>query len=173
MKVFVLNGFPMSGKDTFVNFLKTYAREGEIFAQRSTVETAKEALKILGWDGVAKTDEVRNALNDLKRISTKVFDDPFKKVERWIKMYSGIDKDVILFVDSREPEEIQRFVDVFGAQTILIDRGENICRANNPADTQVKQFSYDYIVLNVGTLEEFEVATLEFLTRVIRANKTT
>ncbi len=76
-KLVVINGYPQSGKDTFIKFCSEFTEVENI----STVDPAKKALMILGWDGI-KTPEIRKALSDLKDLSTEFFDGLMKYIKK-------------------------------------------------------------------------------------------
>lgn len=79
-KVVVINGAAESGKDKFIRYIKQNERYDYTTINISTIDPSKEALRILGWNGEFKTEETRQAMVDLKRISMKLFNGPFKHV---------------------------------------------------------------------------------------------
>ena len=85
MKIFVINGAPRAGKDTFVEICKDLIGN-ERCLNVSTVDFVKEVAKFAGWDG-NKTPEARKFLSDLKDIMTEYDNIPFKKVKRAIDIY--------------------------------------------------------------------------------------
>ena len=78
VNVVIVNGFPRSGKDTFVNFCKE--KLGAFGVSVSTVDFVKYLAAQSGWDG-SKTPENRKFLSDLKDLLTEWNDVPWKKVE--------------------------------------------------------------------------------------------
>ena len=173
LTVLFLNGFPRSGKDSFVRALNSVASEKNIrIAQASTVDRVKDAMRILGWDGVSKNEEDRGLACDIKNAWTRHYDGSFKYVEQLIKDLHGMPEEIILTVDSREPAELARFKEAFGgpllnerapdtnwgfnARTVLVDRGDRSERYDNDADRNVLQFEYDFIVRNIDGADWFE-----------------
>ena len=70
MEIIVINGYPESGKDTFVNLCKNIV--GESFVKNiSTVDFVKEVAMLCGWDGT-KTPKNRKFLSDLNHIKQKI-----------------------------------------------------------------------------------------------------
>lgn len=167
MKIFVINGLPMSGKDTFVSLCQKHLCWCKNI---STVDFVKEVAKFCGWDG-EKTPKNRAFLSDLKDLLTQWNDVPFEKIKEEIRRYATqaqchhfSEDDVIVFIHCREPQEIQRFVEELGAETLLVRRAavENNHQSNH-ADSDVFNYQYDYTITNDGTIEELEDAAIDFL----------
>lgn len=175
VNVIVVNGYPRSGKDTFVNFCKE--KLGAFGVSVSTVDFVKYLAAQSGWDGT-KTPKNRKFLSDLKDLLTEWNDVPWKKVEEVFEsikiecfQYGLKDSDFFLFIHSREPKEIERFQKEYGALTVLIDREEVEGNQSNHSDAEVMNFNYDYIINNDGTLEELEMKAITFIESVKLTNK--
>lgn len=175
VNVIVVNGYPRSGKDTFVNFCKE--KLGAFGVSVSTVDFVKYLAAQSGWDGT-KTPKNRKFLSDLKDLLTEWNDVPWKKVEEVFEsikiecfQYGLKDSDFFLFIHSREPKEIERFQKEYGALTVLIDREEVEGKQSNHSDAEVMNFNYDYIINNDGTLEELEMKAITFIESVKLTNK--
>lgn len=175
VNVIVVNGYPRSGKDTFVNFCKE--KLGAFGVSVSTVDFVKYLAAQSGWDGT-KTPKNRKFLSDLKDLLTEWNDVPWKKVEEVFEsikvecfQYGLRDSDFFLFIHSREPKEIERFQKEYGALTILIDREEVEGKQSNHSDAEVMNFNYDYIINNDGTLEELKMKAMTFIESVRLTNK--
>lgn len=175
VNVIVVNGYPRSGKDTFVNFCKE--KLGAFGVSVSTVDFVKYLAAQSGWDG-SKTPKNRKFLSDLKDLLTEWNDVPWKKVEEVFEsikiecfQYGLRDNDFFLFIHSREPREIERFQKEYGALTVLIDREEVEGKQSNHSDAEVMNFNYDYIINNDGTLEELEMKAITFIESVRLTNK--
>ena len=166
MKYFIINGRPRSGKDTFVNFcLEELGAFGKLI---STVDFVKKIAIKCGWDGT-KDSKNRKFLSDLKDLFSKFNDMPFnttiKKVKEIIDEYDYYDikeNSYIIFIHVREPEEILRLVTKLNAVTLLIKRENNEIISNH-ADSLVNDYTYDYTILNTGTLEELKKQVHQFL----------
>lgn len=168
MKIFVINGFPQSGKSTFVKFCTDEL--GAWGYEVSTVDFVKRLATICGWDGT-KTPENRKFLSDLKDLLTNWNNVPYNEIlrEKRVFEYSFNQYDIstdncFFFIHCREPEEIQKFVDGIGAKTILILRNdkENLEQSNH-ADADVLKFNYDIVIDNNGTLKDLKDKTKKFL----------
>lgn len=167
MKIYILNGKATSGKTTFFNFVKENC--GEFVMNCSTVDLVKQLASDAGWNG-EKTPHNRKFLSDLKDLLTEWDDVPFKDVKRRIQRFEAyfliwdIDStNCAVFVDCREPKEIQKFVDRLGAKTIFIDREIEGYSASNHADAEVENFDYDIVINNNGTLEDLAAHAMNFI----------
>lgn len=167
-----VNGFPRSGKDSFVmHCINVLSRVNVATAHISTVDPAKEALRNLGWDGIQKTPRIRNALHELKMLSNSLFDGAYEYVaQSWHAFTNRVHANPsVMFVDSREPEELERLQKDFGAICILVRRPNGELRAvDNDADQRVLNFGYDYIIENDGTLQDLDVTSKTFVDDIRR-----
>lgn len=162
-KVYILNGVGTSGKGEFVSCLNkcvpTYGY--------SIVDLPKEAAKILGWDG-GKSEKDRKFLSDIMDLATKYNDSPFRDVLSVVSDFkNNFIEDEILVIDMRDPKDIARAVETFGAKTILIrnPRAEKI--ESNHADANVENYEYDYIIENDGTLYQLDNVAKMFACDVV------
>lgn len=154
-KLFILNGSGCCGKDTFVDIVKDYFVEHEIYIpiqNISSVDKVKEAAMLLGWNGI-KDDKSRKFLSDLKLLSSDAYN---HSIEYMSSCVCESPDTSILFFHIREPEEIAKFVKLYPeTKTILIER-DVIHIPDNMADNGVSDYNYDYIIKNNGTLEEYK-----------------
>ena len=166
MKYFIVNGKPCSGKDTFVNFcLEELGAFGKLI---STVDFVKKIATKCGWDGT-KDSKNRKFLSDLKDLLTNWGDVPYTKTLQEIKLfyydleYYDVENSGVVFIMSREPEEISRFEKELGAKSILIRRNAvEFNEQSNHADSEVLNHKYHYIIDNNDTLEELKIKAKEF-----------
>jgi dephospho-CoA kinase len=174
VKVVVVNGRPGCGKTTFEEICKNLENKFSLrfdinkplhCSIMSTVDIVKDIAYICGWDGT-KTSENRKMLSDLKDYLTQCADLPFKSIKSAVKSLEEVtgNIDTILFVDSREPAEIQRFKDEMNATTVLIRRPEveNI-ETSNHADAEVFNFNYDLTIWNNSDIINLENEAEKFL----------
>ena len=149
--IFIVNGHPRSGKDTFAEILG----EQIPIVKYSIIDRVKDIAKLLGWKGY-KREIDRKFLSDLKNLTTEYNDMSFLDVyDRVQKFYSDDSKEIML-IDMREPEDIERAKRVFSANTIFIENKRVKPVTSNMADAGVENYDYDIIIENNGTLEEFE-----------------
>ena len=176
LKIVVVNGRPGSGKTTFEYIIKK--KMSAFCEMRSTVDLVKEiAIFYAGWDG-NKDLKNRKFLSDLKDLLTKFDNVPFNDIVRYkdiwesdMKRYGVINHPHVLLVDSREPEEIQKFKDELGAVAVLIRRTEvENEETSNHAVANVFDFDYDWVIENNGSLEDLELRTLDFLDLLFDGN---
>lgn len=158
MKVFIINGAPGSGKTTFEEFVQGEYSDCAII---STVDYVKTVAKFVGWDGT-KTLKNRKFLSDLKDLLTEWEDIPFINTIERCKEYENTN--YIVFIDCREPDEIERLCIALDAQSIVIrrDEAERIMTSNH-ADANVLDYYYDIIIDNNGTLNDLKDAAKTFL----------
>ena len=170
VKVVVVNGRPGVGKTTFEELCNDKAESLRFLGKRniyieviSTVDFVKEVATFCGWDGV-KTLKSRKFLSDLKDLLAEWNDVPFKKIEEKVyELAEEKEENHILFVDSREPKEIERFKQTFQATTLLIRRpGDEDIETSNHADAGVFDYNYDYTVQNDGDLRNLRYEVVKF-----------
>lgn len=167
--IYIINGAPGSGKDSFCQKVIdiTTPDFGVIL---STVDLVKEIAKDLGWDG-KKTQKDRKFLSDLKDILTEWGDIPIKDVERKINLfmsnirYFGLDeKEAVIFIMSREPEEIEKMCKQLNAKSLIVRREEaENSEKSNHADREVLNYNYDIEIDNNGTLLDLGYKAIEFV----------
>lgn len=168
IKVVIVNGRPGAGKTTFEDICQ--ALMGPFCRSRSTIDQIKEIAKRARWNG-EKTPEARKFLSDLKALCRDYNDLPFQDIKRTLRLFEsdlriyGVENhSAILLVDSREPEEIQRFKDEMNAITVLIRRAaiENE-ETSNQSDAGVFNFNYDYTIDNNGSIDDLKNEAENFL----------
>lgn len=175
VKVVVVNGRPESGKTTFekkcaelVGASSTFWFDEDkkmVVDVISTVDFVKQIAKECGWNGV-KTPENRKFLSDLKDLLTRWNDVPYQKIVDHIEYMNefGRQYDWILFVDCREPAEIQKLKERLNATTVLVRRlGDETNETSNHADANVFDYEYDYTIKNYGDLSDLTIECIAFL----------
>ena len=166
-KVYILNGYGTVGKGEFAKAISKYIPTYKY----SSINLVKDMLEVAGIDGKEKTEEYRLLCSDLKDRLTKYDDIPFKDVTSIVTDFKNNKIETkVLLIDIREPEEIARAVETFGAETILI-RNPNVRKIeSNHADRDVENYKYDYIIENDGTLEQLNKVAKLFVCDVICGN---
>lgn len=120
-----------------------------------SVYLVKNLATMAGWDGT-KTENNRKFLSDLKDLLSNWNDVPYKEtiknINIAIKNINNFNNgDGLIFVHSREPKEIQRYVNYFGSNTChtLLVKNPNVSAIlSNHADKNVENYHYDFIVYN-------------------------
>lgn len=167
--VVIINGVGGSGKDTFVHLIKDklktiinpspFANDKiSIVKNISTIDSVRIAARFLGCDVHEKDDKCRRFLHELKKLSAEYYDIPYQNCRKTI--YDGGYK--ICFVHCREPEEIKRFVDEFGAITVLVRRPD-IHTPDNSSDMGVENYKYDYVIENDGDYFDLSRKAVKFI----------
>lgn len=167
MKILIINGAPSSGKSLFCNYALMYR---ELVYSYSTIDEVKELARLLGWDGV-KDKKGRKFLSDLKDALTEYNDLPRKHLEKQIceKLMEckSLENNALFLIQMREPKEIQKWVDLYGAKTLLIKRPDTLKKEwDNHADDEVLNYKYDYELLNTKTKEDWKEEAIEFIDMV-------
>lgn len=157
--IFIVNGLPRCGKDTFAKILG-----GMIPTYKcSSVDKIKEIARVCGW-GNDKSEKGRKFLSDLKAITTEYNDLAFNELKREVTDFkSARVSQRIMLIDIREPEEIDRAVKEFGAKSILIENDRCKHITSNNSDARVFDYVYDYTIDNSGTLDDFKRNIAVFL----------
>lgn len=173
-QIFAINGFGGVGKDTFVELvsleLNDRLKRFHTVVNFSSVDKVKEIAREIGWDG-RKTEKDRKFLSDLKSLTKNYCDMPFKSIKNKIEDFTKSDKGNVLFLHIREPEEIKRVVDEFGAKSILIVRNSITHIVSNTSDKNVFDYNYDFVIENNGTIEELEKKVRQFINDVIMQDR--
>ena len=125
MKIVIINGEGRVGKDTFVHFCSQI--DPYIVYGVSIIDEVKAGAVHFNWDREDKSEKARKFLSDLKDAWEEFNDGPYETVkwrigliEQIHEFQKNLDK-VIVFIHSREPDDIERFVNDYKAITLTID----------------------------------------------------
>lgn len=169
MQIFIVNGKGETGKDSFEKMVIDIAKENnKIVNKISTIDYVKSIASIIGWDGT-KDLKNRRFLSDLKDALTKWNDKPYKEICKQIEHLK--DSSDALFIDCREPEEIERFVKDFNAMTILVKREKIKIEYGNHADDCVEDYQYDITIDNNRGLKELQKEAEMFYNTFIKEER--
>lgn len=162
-KIFITNGSGGCGKDAFAKaiseLIPTY--------KYSAIDAVKRCAKDMGWNG-KKTEKDRKFLSDLKELTSAYNDFSFKDISKVVEDFKNNQIDaIVLLIDIREPKDIQRAKETFGAETILIRRNSVKPILSNMADANVENYKYDHYIDNNRTLDDLERIAYEFVKEVI------
>ena len=158
-QIIIINGTGGSGKDTFVEYCAKYGKVMNF----SSIDKVKDVARVIGWDG-QKTEKDRKFLSDLKKLTTEYNDMAFNSVKEAVSIFEKSD-DKLMFIHIREPEEIKRAVDAFGAKALLVRREGLANIESNYSDASVENYDYDYIIENT-TLEKLEEDAKKFIENI-------
>ena len=173
IKVVVCNGKPGVGKS---EFQRLCAQQCGLFGEEvgftpdknlyvdiiSTVDFVKEIAYACGWDG-SKTLENRKFLSDLKSLLTEWNDVPNAIIEKHVQSLPDT-IDWIVFVDCREPAEIQKLKERLNATTILIRRPQvENNETSNDSDAKVFDYDYDLNIYNEYGFDELKMLAEHFI----------
>ena len=107
-------------------------------------------------------------MSDLKDLLTRWNDIPYKKILARVKQLDTWNSynylDWILFVDCREPAEIQKLKERLNATTVLIRREEvENNEVSNHADSDVFYYDYDLTIYNNSDIIHLENEARKFI----------
>lgn len=151
-QIFVVNGYPGSGKTEFEKMVSELVPT----ICYSSIDPIRDALPV----PKEKSVEYRNYLALGKQVfkeyvRTKISDKFWEFI---------VDPEAkLLFIDCREPEEIDWLVKHCDAHTLLVDRpgiepDENL----SDADMYVKNYVYEVTIHNSGDLDQLRLAAKAF-----------
>lgn len=155
--IYIINGFPGSGKTTFEEMVGDLT--DEYICGLSTVTYVKRIAFECGWDG-KKTPEARKFLSDLKKLMNEFNELPRLKTLENAKLYKWA------FIDCREPEEIDWFKEQLGdkVKTVVIRRPDvEGAPQSNSSDANVLNYNYDIEIWNDGTRRDLAEKALKFV----------
>lgn len=173
--IIIINGQPTVGKD----YLCEVGNEAYPSMVVSSVDRVKEAFKILGWDGITKTEAERNAMSDMKKLSVLYNDGPTKYMISRIKEFEESDLNILYFM-IREPEEIEHALEEFKKVTpipvvTLIIRREDLelernelglIKDINHSDRNVLEYRYMYTFYNKLNDPSVKARYIDYLTYI-------
>lgn len=161
-KIVIINGNGGVGKDTFVDFCSNYAK----VKKASTVDIVKEAARILVSYNNETDEKTRKFLSDLKTLSSKYNDAPYKYLIRSVDEFLKSEND-ILFLFVREIREIKKLKKDIDAITLLIKNDDKKFIKSNYADEGVLNYDYDYIIINKFEKQDFLLKAEEFVGKIL------
>ena len=173
-QIFIINGSGGVGKDTFVELvsveLNSMLKKFHTVVNFSSVDKVKEIAREIGWNG-GKTEKDRKFLSDLKILTSKYCDMPFKSMKNKVEEFYEDKESCFLFLHIREPEEIKRVVNEFNAKTICIVSNRVKHITSNTADENVFNYNYDFIIDNSGSKQDLQQKAKCFVNRYFDYDK--
>ena len=87
-----------------------------------------------------------------------------KAVESGIPLSADPSFPLYVLVQSREPSEIQKYVQTLGATAVFVRGGHREENVNsNESDRNVANFSYHYYIDNTGNLADLDIEVSKFV----------
>jgi hypothetical protein len=172
--VVIVNGRPLSGKDTFINKCCAYIKGNTMHI--SSIDPVKDVLRELGWDGT-KSDNIRNLLSQLKSFWIANNDGPTGYLIRNILEYGKDSRDdYVIFTQIREPDEIAKFRSAMVALksldirvvTLLVTRHDTHIKCSNTSDANVNDYGYDVYIDNNGTENDLNSTAIQFIGKLLK-----
>lgn len=155
-QIVIINGSGGVGKSTFIRLCGDISKIPVV--ELSTIDFPKTVAAYCGWNGT-KTEKDRKFLSDLKDALTAWDDIPFKKVHEEVAQFQNH----LIFINCREPWEVDRLKHSMNASTLLIVRPIVAPITSNHADANVALYDYDYVLQNKGNLGDLTEKATNFL----------
>lgn len=162
-RIFIINGPGGVGKDTFVRLVAEHCPYP--VSNFSSVDKVKEIARMAGWNG-GKSEKDRKFLSDMKLLTTAYNDMPMNSMRKEVERFMA-SAEYALFLHVREPGEILRCVNEFGAKTVVVDRPSVKHITSNMADRNVFEYTYDVVIKNYAGLSEFSDIAKKFIDDVM------
>ncbi len=164
--IVVVNGKGGVGKDSFCDAVAS--ESASVVKHISSITPIKNLARQAGWLG-GKELKDRKFLSDLKALLCDYNNYPTMYCVEESRRFEVENRDGILFIDIREPEEIKKFVEATNhkAITLLIKRDEvdkNVY--GNASDDNVNNYDYDYVYYNNTGLDELPQSAIAFMNEV-------
>lgn len=165
-KIFILNGVHASGKNTFVKYINEYGIDAVHY---SYVDFTRDMLESKGVNVKDKSNKLRKLLCNVNNALEEYDDIPFKDcLSIADNFYQNWFEGDCLFIDCREPKKIERLKQALNAKTVFV-KSNKIITADNLADKAVAEnYKYDYVVQNIGSLDDLRNNTIDFIKDVIK-----
>ena len=177
--VFIVNGFPRSGKDTFVNAAKKqWEAMGGTAVSYSSIDPIFNILANSKLIDPANRHNLSNnercALAEVGDILEKRFKFKTDSALKFIAdSYAAAQKHLAIFMFVREPAVIKVLSNIINeyspditVTSILVGRKNSIKDIENSSDQQVLFHNYSFVIANNDSLEDFMTRTRLFITSV-------
>ena len=170
-RIVIVNGMPETGKTTVQELCREILKGiGWNCIIESSVDWVKEIARYAGWNG-EKTDCNRKFLSDLKRALTDWDDSVLKHLVSVVDSYHYTGDDHVIFIDIREPAEIEKAKLAFNASTLLVRRPQvEDNKYSNTSDMDVFNYDYDYTIWNNDGLMSLRGECGRFLSKLLLDN---
>ncbi len=174
-KVFIIvNGYPRSGKDTFVDMAgKYFAKLGWGAHAMSSIDPVIEILDRAGISAEPKTPEKRALMAEIKSALEK--HDRFVSRTVVSRMDGAIFQSSFMmqigFIHVREPDAIAFMKTLVSGEffTVFVDRPDAERVTSNAADMGVEGYSYDFTIQNDRDLAALQKRVHLFVHEIIAA----
>ena len=166
-RIFITNGSGGCGKDTMAEIMGKYVNVHKV----SSIDIIKKIVEPYTIDFITlygKQEQYRKLLSDVKNAFINFNDLPQKTMEQEVLKFLEDENFHVLIVDIREPEEIEKFKQIFPlgcviCKTILIINNNVATIHSNTSDDNVANYAYDYILDNSQTLGVLEDSVITLL----------
>jgi len=156
LKIVYVNSPARTGKDTFCDMCQEHIKCKTV----STVDYIKEiSRREFDWDGV-KDDRGRELLASLRYAAGKYNMGPIVRMGHIIKDSQDLD---VLFIMVREFSEMDRMQQMYGGETLSVNRKVSICETEQKfLDEFPDDYKFDHIIQNRGSIEMLVINSEEW-----------
>ena len=177
-RIIVVNGFPRSGKDTFVEAARqAWEEKGGVTHVYSSIQPVFDIFVNTGLIPSENRNKLTNAdrcaLAEAGASLEKHYG--FKTNSCLAKVediaYKAELKPILLFVFIREPELIKAFSNkvkdlgfTIPIYSVFISRKDALTNIDNPSDQNVLNYNYSFTLTNNDSLEQFKYVTKMLIT---------
>ena len=166
-RILITNGSGGCGKDTMAEIMGKYVNVHKV-SSIDIIKKIVEPYTIEFTTLYGKQEQYRRLLSDVKNAFIKFNDLPQKTMEQEVLKFIEDENFHVLIVDIRDPEEIEKFKQIFPlgcviCKTILIINNNVATIHSNASDDNVANYAYDYILDNSQTLGVLEDSVITLL----------
>lgn len=166
-RVLITNGSGGCGKDTMAEIMGKYVNVHKV-SSIDIIKKIVEPYTIEFTTLYGKHEKYRKLLSEVKQAFVNFNDLPTKAMEQEVLNFLEDENSQVLIVDIREPEEIEKFKQVFPlgctiCKTILVVNNNVDTIHSNTSDDNVTNYTYDYILDNSQTLGVLEDSIITLL----------
>lgn len=165
----IINGFPRSGKDKFVEFAREELTATGLYSQSiSSIAPVWAMIEGLGIDLSQKTPAQRNLAADIKNALNRYN----RYADKMTMMHVANAASNYVFLHVREPESIAFITRTMGKDwqvtSLLLSRDETRQDVyENAADANVEDYIYTCKITNNGSLEDLKLLAIDFVKKFV------
>lgn len=166
MKVLILNGIDVDGKDVFAEYVGKYINfRKNNYVHTSIIKPVKDILRTTNLCGTDDDEKYREFLFDFKELTDQYYDYSFKNLQENFECCYDCGCDALFMVDIYKPEDIKRFIKKL-ASKYNIDR-KDICALlitkQDVEDTIADGYKYDAVITTCSEKETLKTKAHKFI----------
>lgn len=170
--VIVVNGRPRAGKDTCVEIMTSLlSQDGYSTSSFSSIDPVRDMLNGAGINLSKKTNDDRDLMASVGQALEKHSEwrtNQCAERARWFAQLNG-DVQTVMFVHMRERELIERLKTKLPGHSfykVLVENPRVPMVTSNSSDADVYGVTYDYTIVNDGSLDQLTYSCAAALTKL-------